>query len=49
MGDGVSGSFADWIMAKGLIDLGFSGQKFTWNHGSEVSSKTIDQPRHRFV
>lgn len=38
-GDGMSNSFASWIEQKGLIDLGFSGQKFTWNSGTIVETR----------
>lgn len=38
-GNGVSSSFAAWVKHKGLIDLGFIGQPFTWMHGSSVETR----------
>lgn len=38
-GRGVSEIFASWVSLKGLIDLGFSGQKFTWSHGRSVENR----------
>lgn len=31
-GDGVSDSFASWVAERGLVDLGYTSHKFTWNH-----------------
>lgn len=36
---GVSSSFVEWVERKGLIDLGYSGQRFTWQHGTNVSTR----------
>lgn len=36
---GASTSFVEWVDWKGLINLGFSGAVFTWNHGSDISQK----------
>lgn len=35
----MSDSFVDWVAQRDLIDLGFAGQKFTWNHGGNVSTR----------
>lgn len=37
---GISYSFVSWVAERGLIDLGFPGQKVTWNHrgGHEMFS-----------
>lgn len=32
-----STSFADWIFKQGLVDLGFSGQAFTWVKNSKLA------------
>lgn len=39
LGSGVSDSFANWVVQRGLIDLGFIVQKFTWSHGGNVSTR----------
>lgn len=36
---GVSECFANWVSQRGLIDLGFIGQSFTWNHGGSLSTR----------
>lgn len=33
MGSGVSSCFIGWVERRGLIDLGFIGNQFIWNHG----------------
>lgn len=38
-GSGVSESFAKWVTQRGLIDLGYSGQKFTWCHGGSIGTR----------
>lgn len=35
-GGGVSTSFIDWVDSNRLVDLGFSGPTFTWNHGVNI-------------
>ena len=30
--------FYQWFSATGLIDLGYSGQSFTWKHGGSLRS-----------
>lgn len=35
---GVSTSFVKWKEEAGLIDMGFFGPRFTWNHGTHASS-----------
>lgn len=36
---GASMRFINWIQEKRLIDLGFVGPRFTWNHGKEVGHR----------
>lgn len=38
-GVGVSTAFVDWVDSSGLIDLGFAGPIFTWNHGAGMSTR----------
>lgn len=38
-GDGVSRGFVNQVEHLGLIDLGYMGHNFTWNHGSNVESR----------
>lgn len=38
-GSDVSKCFANWVLQRGLIDLDFSGRRFTWNHGGNVSTR----------
>lgn len=40
-GSGVSECFANWVLQQGLIDLGFTRQKFTWNHGGSLSTRHL--------
>lgn len=40
---GSSDSFLNWVAERGLIELGFSGRKFTWNHGCNVSTRRTIQ------
>lgn len=35
----MSRSFATWVQSLGLIDAGFIGPIFTWNHGREVDTR----------
>lgn len=35
---GGSSCFVDWVEQRGLIDLGFIGPTFTWNHGNSVET-----------
>lgn len=30
-------SFQEWVRTRGLIDLGFNGPRFTWNHGNDAN------------
>lgn len=39
----VSSMFVDWVESKGLIDLGYIGSKYTWNHG--VAMETMRSAR----
>lgn len=36
---GVSTSFADWVQSTCLIDVGFVGPLYTWNHGREAACR----------
>lgn len=38
-GTGASQSFVEWVMKKGLINMGYTGQKFTWSHGVNVETR----------
>lgn len=38
-GTGVLDSFVHWVGQRRLIDLGYTGQKYTWNHGGEAGSR----------
>lgn len=38
-GDGASRSFAEWVKRKGLIDMGYCGNSFTWKHGTSVETR----------
>lgn len=38
-GGGALTTFANWAEVRGLIDLGFTGPKFTWNHGANVETR----------
>lgn len=38
-GGGVSTGFVDWVDSSGLVDLGFSGPIFTWNHGVNLMTR----------
>lgn len=40
-GCGVLEGFANWMMQKGLINLGFSGHKFTWSYGRSMDYKRV--------
>lgn len=40
-GVGASGSFANWVIERGPIALGFSGHKFNWNHHVNVDTKRL--------
>lgn len=37
-GTGVSEGFTNWVMKNGLIDLRYTGQKFTLHHGGSVDN-----------
>lgn len=36
---GVSSRFRNWVMEKGLLDIGFSGNPFTWSHGVSLEMR----------
>lgn len=36
---GMSTSFCDWVQRISLIDLGFVGPIYTWNHGRELPTR----------
>lgn len=36
---GVSRSFVSWLEHKGHIDMGFSGQIFTWHYSTSVETR----------
>lgn len=36
---GASSNFMEWVERKGLIDLGYSGPRFTWQHSVNASSR----------
>lgn len=38
-GVGVSTRFINWVEERGLIDLGFAGSKFIWNHGVNMDTR----------
>lgn len=38
-GAGVCKGFANWVMKNGLIDLGYTGQKFTSCHGASIDNR----------
>lgn len=38
-GRGTSSAFTEWVDRRAFIDLEFSGPLFTWNHGSDVTSR----------
>lgn len=35
----VSSCFVDWVELRGLINLGYSGLTFTWNHGMNIATR----------
>lgn len=35
----VSTCFADWVNEEGMIDLGFQGPRYSWNHGNDVQHR----------
>lgn len=39
LGVGESSNFMEWVERRGLIDLGYTGPKFTWKHGSNEASR----------
>lgn len=38
-GRGASSSFAEWVEQRGLIDMGYSGPRYTWNHGTQIETR----------
>lgn len=34
-----SSCFQEWVSSRGLIDLGYNGPKFTWNHERELQHR----------
>lgn len=40
-GSGISENFANWVLQRGLIDLGFSGHNFTWSHGRSADNRRV--------
>lgn len=42
-GKGVSSSFLDMVQCRGLLDLGFAGPKFTWNHENNIEQRVSAQ------
>lgn len=40
-GNGASSIFANWVVDRGLIDMGFSGPRFTWNHGASAEMRGL--------
>lgn len=36
---GASSGFVEWVNQRGLIDLGFSGPRYTWNHEMDIQTR----------
>lgn len=36
---GTSRRFTEWKNARNLIDIGFIGPKYTWNHGADAATR----------
>lgn len=39
--EGESTAFQAWVNQKGMIDLGFVGARFTWNHGTNTTARHL--------